>query len=326
MTDQTPNPSPLPLEGNPSRAAPAAAPSEHSSALISARNALFLSLVVVSAAVFWTPLRILLDYSLRGGHQYDQYSHTLLIPLVSIALAYSERKPIFASVRYAFPAGGMLLLTSLTLDWFGRRTLGATRSEVSLSITILGVVIFWMGAFVVCYGRQAFRAGSFALLFLLLTVPVPTALLNGPVTFVQQGSADTASLMFQMFGVPVFRSGLFFTLPGLTIEIAKECSGIHSILALFILSLLAGHLSRLAGLKRLILALLVFPIVCLTNGLRIGALALLSAYVDPRIINSSLHRDGGILFFLLGLGLLMSCLHWIRKVKLPGRAREGVMK
>jgi exosortase len=273
------------------------------------RNLFFLTLVALSIALFWGPLKTLFDYATRQEHKYDQYSHTLLIPLVSLALAYSERKRIFARVRYSLGTGGILLFVAVSIDWFCWRRDGALGPEVSLSITILGLVIFWIGGFIACYGRGAFRAGLFALLFLVLTVPLPALLLNGPVTFVQQGSADVASFVFGIFGVPVFRNGVYFTLPGLTIEIAKECSGIHSLLALFIISLLAGHLSLLAGWKRVVLVLLVFPIICLTNGLRISALALLTAYVDPRIIFSSLHRDGGFLFFGLAMVLLAGVLY-----------------
>jgi exosortase len=323
MSDQGPNSSPLPHRGETGNQVISAPPSGHAAALISPRNAFFLSLVALSIALFWTPLRTLLEYTMRGGHQYDQYSHTLFIPLISIALAYSARKKIFASVQYGFGVGGVLLLAAVAAEWVSRWAIGTVGQEGSLSIGILGLVIFWMGGFILCYGLRCFRAGKFVLLFLLLTVPVPAVLLNGPVTFVQRGSADVASVVFHVFGVPVFRNEFSFTLPGLTIEIAKECSGIHSILALFIVSLLAGHFTRMVGWKRLLLTLLVFPIVCITNGIRIGTIALLAAYVDPRFLVSSLHRDGGILFFLLGLGLLMIFLHLLGKVGSETRAGDG---
>ncbi len=323
MTDQAPDLSSLPQGGEAANPVVAAPPSGHAAALISARNVFFLSLVALSITLFWTPLRTLFDYSMRGGHEYDQYSHTLFIPLLSIALAYSARKKIFASVQYGFGVGGILLLAAVAIEWVGRRAIGTVGPEGSLSIAILGLVIFWIGGFIFCYGLRCFRAGRFVLLFLLLTVPVPAVLLNGPVTFVQRGSAEVASVMFYVSGVPVLRNDFSFTLPGLTIEIAKECSGIHSILALFIVSLLAGYFTAIVGWKRLLLALLVFPIVCVTNGIRIGAITLLAAYVDPRFLNSSLHRDGGVLFFLLGLGLLMTVLHLLGKVGPPIRAGSG---
>jgi hypothetical protein len=46
---------------------------------------------------------------------------------------------------------------------------------------------------------------------------------------------------FKLFGVPVFRQGFRFSLPGVEIEIAKECSGIRSSVALYNTGLLIGH-------------------------------------------------------------------------------------
>src|ERR1017187_445962 len=57
----------------------------------SPRNALFLLLVAVSLFIFWTPLRGLLHYSLLGDNQYDQYSYTLAIPFISMAVVFVER-------------------------------------------------------------------------------------------------------------------------------------------------------------------------------------------------------------------------------------------
>ncbi len=299
-------------EAQSSRAETAAGPSHTApahSGFFSQRNLLFLAFLAVSAGLFWGPIRTLIDYSMRGEHKYDQYSITVMIPFLSAAVVFGARKRIFASVQYSFWGGGILLAAGIAADWLARRGAGTMGVEAALSLAILGLVIFWIGGLVLCYGRRAFRAGLFPLLFLLLTVPLPSALLNGPVTFVQHGSADVASAVFAVFGVPVLRSGLVFALPALSIQVAKECSGIHSMLALFVIALLAGYLTGLVLWKRSILVALIFPIVCLTNGLRISALALLSNYLDPRIIHSSLHRDGGFLFFGMAMIVLLGVMY-----------------
>jgi hypothetical protein len=43
-------------------------------------------------------------------------------------------------------------------------------------------------------------------------------------------------------------------------------------------------------------------------------LTLMGTYWDPRwLTESSLHRDGGILFFILALALMAPILYWLRK-------------
>lgn len=294
--------------------------------LIAVRDVVFLSLVGLSVAIFWTSLTRLFVYMTRWEAEHLPSSYCLAIPLLSGALVYFERKRIFTSVRYEFRAGGTLLAIGLIVDAFSRRTTGIVGADDSLAVAVVGLVIFWIGGFALCYGSQAFRRARFALFFLVLTIPFPPALIDPPIIFVQSGSAEVASAIFDIVGVPVFRQGPFFTLPGLTIEVAKECSGIHSTMAIFVISLLAGYLTALAIWKRVFLALVIFPIVCFTNGLRIAIITLLSVYVDPRFITSSLHQKGGMLFFLLGLSLLLICLYLLRKLHFPLRAREGERK
>ena len=274
---------------------------------------LFLFLAIVSLWVFWTPLGALLDCSLRGGDiQYDKYSHTLLIPFITMAIVFFERRRIFTSVQYRFRIGVILLLLGLISNWYAERAVNQLGGENSLSIRILALVIFWIAGFILCYGLRALRAAAFPLLFLLLAVPIPDLLLDGPLSAVRYGSTEVCSLIFNLAGVPFLRNAFEFVLPGINIEVAKECSGIHSTLALFIVSLVAGHLFLSPLWKRLLLVLFVLPIVCLTNGLRIAGLTLLTVYVNPGFMHGSLHREGGIGFFLLALLFLFAVLRLLQ--------------
>jgi len=181
-----------------------------------------------------------------------------------------------------------------------------------LFLKILSVVTLWIGGFVLCYGTQAFRDRGFPLRFSLLMVPLPHSLMDKPIQIIRHGSAEVASLFFTLTGVPVFRDGLRFALPGLDMEVATQCSGIHSSLALFVLSLLLGHFYLKSGWKKIALSLSVFPIISLTNGFRIFAISCLSAYVDMSFMKGDLHRKGGILFFLFGLMLLAVLVQLLR--------------
>ena len=254
-----------------------------------------------------------MHYALWGDNQYDKYSYTMAIPFISVALVFFERSKIFTSVQYCFRTGVILLLTGVTLNWFAGRALPQLGADNSLSTKILALVIFWLAGFILCYGMRAFRAGAFPLLFLLLTVPIPDGLLDKPVTAVQYGSTEVCSLVFTLVGVPVLRNGLEFPLADNAIEVAKECSGIHSTLAIVIISLVAGYLFLPSLGKKVVLVLFALPIVCITNGLRIAGLTLLAEYVDPSFLHGNLHRQGGMGFFLLALLLLFVILRLLRR-------------
>jgi len=272
------------------------------------RHLVFVLLLIASVLVFWTPLRSLASLSFQN----EEYSHIALIPLLALVVLYLERTRISQGVHYALSAGALVLLGGIALDCMAVEYSTRMNQDSNLFLRILSLVLLWIGGFVLCYGAQAFRARGFPLRFSLLMVPLPRILMHKPIEVIQYGSADVASLFFKLASVPVFRDGLRFSLPGLDMEVATQCSGIHSSLALFVISLLVGHFYLRSGWNKIALSLSVLPIISLTNGFRIFTISWLSAYVDMSFFTGGLHRKGGVLFFFLGLILLASLLHWLR--------------
>jgi len=150
-------------------------------------------------------------------------------------------------------------------------------------------------------GKQTLRALAFPLGFLVFLVPIPTLLQTWMETFLQYGSAAVAFGLFKLSWTPVFYRDLIFQLPGFSMEVAPQCSGIHSSLALFILSLLAGHLFLRSRWKRATLALAVIPLALLRNGFRVFTIGQLCVHIGPEMIDSYIHRHGGPFFFILSL-------------------------
>jgi exosortase len=270
--------------------------------LTGSRHILFAVVFCASLTVFWTPLRNLVSLSLKN----EEYSHTILVPLMSFALVYLERKTIFSRIRRSGGVGALLLLAGIALDCVGTGHSGVQRPDSYLCLRILSLVILWMAGFIFCYGTSAFRAGAFPLLLTLLMIPLPGPLMEKAVALVQHASAEVLDLFLNLSGAPFFRNGMEFRLAGVDLEVARQCSGIHSTLALLLSSLVIGHLCLRSGWKKIILTLSVFPIVSFTNGLRILAVLLLAAYENMSFLTGNLHRHGGILFFLLGLMILAS--------------------
>jgi exosortase len=131
-----------------------------------------------------------------------------------------------------------------------------------------------------------------------------------------RGSAEASAILLKLSGTPFYREGPVFQLPGIAIQVAEECSGIHSTLVLFITSLLAGNLFLRSSWSRAVLAAAVLPVGILRNGLRICTIALLSVHLGPEMIDSPIHRRGGPVFFVLSLfllGILVALLRWVER-------------
>jgi exosortase/archaeosortase family protein len=94
------------------------------------------------------------------------------------------------------------------------------------------------------------------------------------------------------------------------IEIAEECSGIHSGLSLLIAGLLLGQVFLRSRLKRLCFILFVIPIAIFRNAVRIVTIAWLGINVSSDFFHGALHREGGLPFSLLALALMASLL-WL---------------
>ena len=273
-----------------------------------ARTACFALLLGVTLALFWTPVSLLVRFAFQQEH----YSHIILMPLISGGLFYLQRRWIFSRVETRWWAGFGLLGAGSLVYFLGQRYSSSASQNDQLSNAIFAVVVMWIGAFVLCYGFRAFRRGLSPLLFLALMIPIPDFLLNRIVAWLVVGSAEVSYALLELLGVPFLRTGFIFSFPGFTIEIAKECSGIRSSLALLVVGLLAGHLFLRSAWAKVVLIVVTLPILIIKNGIRIVTLSLLSVYVDPRFLTGSLHHQGGFVFFVIGLMLLIPLIRLLQ--------------
>jgi len=231
-------------------------------------------------------------------------SHAVLIPLVTVALIWQERRAVFSAPRSAVVPGLGVALLGTGLLQAGTLSRLPESSGIPLTCMVAGLVVLSTGAFLALFGWEAFRAARFPLLFLAFTIPLPNALLEAATLALKAGSREAVAALFSVTGTPYHQQGFAFALPRFTIEIGDACSGIRSSIALLLTSLMAGHLYLKTGWKKAILVSAVLPMAMLKNGLRIVTLSLLASHVDPGFLTGKLHHEGGFVFFLLTLLLL----------------------
>jgi exosortase len=278
------------------------------------RFLIFAGITIIALALVFDPLHRLQESAGRS----EYYSHIVLIPLVTGYLIYLKRKRLLEKFSHSFGTGAILAVGGIALYLLGL----AQGEKLSLNdraaILVLSAIIFWVGGFMVLYGWDAFRRAPFPFLFLVFLIPIPDFLMKKIIHALQAGSIEVSEILFTLSGVPFEREGFFFQLPGVSIEVAEQCSGIRSSLALLITSILAGHFFLDRVWKKVFLALLVFPITVFKNGLRIMILSLLGAYVDVGFLTGGfIHKSGGFLFFIPALGLLGLAL-WALRTKGEG--------
>jgi exosortase len=287
--------------------------------LHSKRARLFLLFNLLYGVVFSAHLAHLLRFSLEQKH----YSHSSLILLISLYLIYTHRQALFTGAVYCAWGGSPLVAVGMLCYLLGLNQQPHLSQNDFLALTTLGIVTVWTGGFVTCFGLPGIRAVLFPLGLLFFAIPLPEAMLSHVITALQSASAEVTYVLFQLSPLPVFRKGFTFALPGLQIEVARECSSIRSSTALLITGMLASHLWLRRWWSKSAVWLLVWPLAVFKNGLRIVTLCLLTLYVDEGFIEGPLHSRGGAIFFGLALAILLSILLGLRKLEVgwprPGR-------
>jgi exosortase len=251
----------------------------------------------------------------------DQYTQILLIPPVVAALTYLEwplpQTFALANLRRASGLIGVLVL-GLAAEW----KLNSLPADQRLALSMCLLVFAWIVAFIICFGPQAARKMLFPLCFLFWLVPLPHFLMDRIVTVLQHWSADCARILFAVARVPVRQDGVLLTIPGLTLEVAEECSSIRSSLMLLVTTMVLAQLLLRSPWRKAILVAAVIPLSAAKNGLRIFVLGMLGTYVDGSYLNGRLHRQGGIIYFLIAL-LAIGLLLWLLRRGEPAYAVDS---
>jgi exosortase C (VPDSG-CTERM-specific) len=274
---------------------------------------------VLLTLLFIQPLTMLMLYAAQS----ELHSHILLVPFISVYLLYIGRGRHMTAYRSSI-AG------TVTLTGIGIAALAAGiewRASLSvndeLALMALAYVSFLAAGGFLFLGSKWMRAAAFPIAFLIFMVPLPDAAVNWLEEASASASAEAAALFFNVLGTPLVRHGRVFELPGIVLQVAQECSGIHSSWVLFITSLIGSHLFLRTSWRRAALVAFVIPLGILRNGFRILVIGLLCVHIGPHMIDSSIHHHGGPLFFALSLIPLFLLLWWLRQQeRRPPRAED----
>lgn len=268
----------------------------------------FSVLVATSFLIWWRPLILSFTLAVRD----DQYTHILLILPISITLICLEWKPSGSTLQSGARLGYILLGTAMALTVVVRLQIFALPPDEQLAMKMLALVTWWVASFLVSFGFPAFRRALFPLCFLLWMVPIPGLLLNPIVRVLQEGSVESARLLFVICGVPVAQDRTLLTIPGLTIEVARECSSIRSSLMLVVTTMVLAQMCLHSTWRKALVIAVAIPLSVVKNGLRIFVLAMLTTRVDRSFITGRLHHQGGIIYFLIAIAVI-ALLIWVAR-------------
>jgi len=231
----------------------------------------FVIAAIALTGAFALPLWNLAQYGLET----ELYSHCWLMPLVSGYLIWADKGSlmshghgnsirIFAIIPAAFAVLLIVLFQVNQSVWVG------DLYENALSSLAFAYVFSIYTAAILCLRPSTLRRNAFPLAVALFTAPFPVPFKDALVAFFQYTSAEAAYWMLKLAGNTIYRDGLVFVLPSITMEVAPQCSGIRSSLVLFLVSLVASQLFLKTAWKKISLVIFVIPLAIGRNGLRIS--------------------------------------------------------
>jgi exosortase len=228
----------------------------------------------------------------------------------------------------ALSQGMLLPPLALYISWINRnRTLSLAPASdrrglfwvaIACSFLILGklasefflmrfaFVLLLVGLVWTFWGFPRLRTLAFPLLLLATMVPLPVMVYNSLAAPLQLLASDLATRVAQGFGVSVFRDGNIIQLAGTSLGVAEACSGLNSLSALIVGSLLLGYLLCSRTASRVVLFAAAIPLAIVVNILRVAGTALLADY-NQEFALGFYHAFSGWLVFIAGFGLLYLC-------------------
>lgn len=252
--------------------------------------------IAVIAALMWVLFAAALIDMAHDWWNEPALSQGMLLPPLALYIAWLHRRQ---TASYpAIPDNHGLFLTAFACLTF---ILGKLASEFFLmrfSFVILLAGLIWT-----FWGLSRLRTLTFPLLLLATMVPLPVMLYNSLAAPLQLLASDLATRIAQALGVSVFRDGNVIQLAGTSLGVAEACSGLNSLSALIVGSVLLGFLMCTRPLVRLTLFLLAIPLAITVNILRVAGTAIIADY-NQEFAEGFYHSFSGWLIFVAGFGML----------------------
>jgi len=229
-------------------------------------------------------------------HRSDTFAHGFIIAPISVWLVWRQRHLLARSNlewdwRFLIPLAGSGFLWLLGY---------LVNALVVQHLAFVCLVIFGVLAFV---GLDIGKRLAFPLFFLLLMVPMGEDLIPPMMEF----TASSTVRLIQMTGIPVYREGLYFSLPSGNWSVVEACSGVRYLIASVTLGILYAHLNYASWKKQMFFVSISILVPVLANSGRAYLIVMIGHFSDMRHAVGADHLIYGWFFF----GLVIMLLFWI---------------
>jgi exosortase len=252
-----------------------------------------LSVLLLLIAALYS--RVLADLA-KAWWTEPAWSYGLLIPPLALYFAWIRRATTLRiSPREDYRG---LLVTAAACLLYLLGNLGAEYFATRSSFVLLLVGMTWT-----FWGIPRLRTLAFPFVLLATMVPLPVIAYNALAAPLQLFAASSATALAQALGVSIYRDGNIINLAHISLGVEEACSGLNSLAALVVSSLLIAFLISTRLRTRLLVILASVPLAIGFNVLRVTGTAVLADYYEE-LAQGFYHLFGGWLIFVAGFASL----------------------
>jgi len=226
----------------------------------------------------------------------DASSYGMLVPPITFYIVYLRKDVLFSVPAIPDIRGLWLTVLACLVFLAGKLSAEFFLARVSIVVLLAGLTWTFWGL-----GRAKMLAFPFVLLATM--VPLPAIVYNTAAAPLQLFASGVSTTLAQAFGVSIYRDGNVIHLANTSLGVAEACSGLNSLSALVVGSLLLGFLEEASVTGRILLFLLSVPLAIAVNVVRVTGTAILADY-HLEFALGFYHTLSGWLVFVLGFALL----------------------
>lgn len=288
---------------------------------IAANAGLYLwSVIAVVAIAVAAAAQTGIDHMVSTWLGREEYSHALLIPLISAYLLWQQRAGILRLELNGSWIGVAVVVFGTLLQIAGVLAAIDVVQQYGLLFTIYGLVLALIGV------RSSANLWA-PLLLLALMIPLPEFLLQNFSAQLQLISSQIGVWFIRLFGISVFVEGNVIDLGGFKLQVAEACDGLRYLFPLMTMGFIMAYMFKVEMWKRVLLFLSTIPVTILMNSVRIGTIGVMVEHWGRSMAEGFLHDFQGWAVFMTSAGVLlleMMLLARIGKQRRPWREVFGL--
>jgi hypothetical protein len=174
---------------------------------LASRQAYALGMICVGLLLFPFKLYALTVWSDTNN------SYLVAVPAMSVFVIWMGRRRIFECAGSSPFLGAVPFLFGVLPSSLTRARIVPASPDWRLPVSVMSVLLTWLGAFLTCFGIHATRRAAAALSLTLMMIPAPRTVMSRLILEMQHGSAAMSAFLFRLINVPALRDGNQFA-PG----------------------------------------------------------------------------------------------------------------